>query len=145
MTNRSKKGNQPHLHTGASLWLTLVYGLFTLLYTVYIADHPVSFGHMKGDNWWYFLQFLLIDGYFFFILQRLVLKTGNWGILLLMPPVILIAMIIAGYLLVFVLRFGGGTLLDHDKADMILGCLLFLGFSYYTLGWVVMGKKSGRR
>src|ERR1700754_2621308 len=97
--------------------LTLLYCVFTLLYTFYIAGHAGLFYHLK---------FLLIDGYVFFILQGLILRSKNWGILLLLPLALLAVTIIVGYLMVWILAWGGGTLLKKDEADMILAALLWL-------------------
>jgi hypothetical protein len=49
-----------------------------------------------------------------------------------------------GYLLLFILRWGGGTLLDADSADMILLSLLVIGGSVYSLRWI-KGKKLARK
>lgn len=124
-----------------SLLLTILYCLFTLLYTIYIGNHPGVFGGHKGDSWWYYLKFLLIGNYFFFILQGLILGSKNWGILLLLPFVLLIGTIIAGFIMVGIIRLGGGDLLDNDKADRILAALIFLVGSYFALRLI---KPRGR-
>ena len=130
---------------GASLWLTLIYGLFTLLYTVYISMHIHPASRALPGDWWYYLKFLLIDAVSFFILQGLLLKSKNWGILLLLPLCILAATIIVGYIFVWILRWGGGDLLDRDRADMIFACLLFLSFSYFSLRFIDPKGKGRRR
>jgi len=116
--------------------LTLVYCLFILLYTLYISEYK---------HWWYYLKFLLFCGYLFFVLQGLLLRSRNWGIVLLLPVAILLASVLAGYLLLFILRLGGGTLLDKDRPDMILLALLFIVFSFLSLGFIgKKGRKSKR-
>lgn len=138
MTNRSKPGN---FSSDTSGRLTAIYCLFTLLYTVFITHHTGSFGPGKGSNWWYYLKFLAIGSYCFFILQGFIQRAENWGVLLLLPAGILIATIITGYIMVWIIRLGGGDLLDHDRADMILAALIFLGLSVYALRWIHAGKK----
>ena len=124
-------------------FITLVYSLFTILYTVYIASHPERMG--KGHAWLYFLEFLVAGGYVFFILQGLSYRSKNWGILLLLPVVLLAATIIIGFALVGLLRIGGGTLLDQDKADMILAAILFLTLSIYAQKWIRPRKSSRKK
>jgi hypothetical protein len=116
--------------------LTIVYSLLVVLYTLYLTQlrHP----------WRYYLEFMLISGYCFFVLQGILLRSGNWGILLLLPLAVLLAAVAAGYLLLFILRWGGGTLLDADSADLILLSLLILGGSVYSLRWI-KGKKVARK
>lgn len=128
-----------------SLPLTIVYSLFTLLYTIYIGNHPGVFGNQKGTSWWYYLKFLLIGNYFFFILQGLILRSKNWGILLLLPIGLLAATISAGYSMVGIIRLGGGDLLDDDKADRILAALIFLTGSYFALRLIKPGKGGKKR
>jgi hypothetical protein len=111
--------------------LTLVYSLFVLLYTIYISQYK---------HWWYYLKFLLFSGFLFFILQGLLLRSKNWGIVLLLPAAVLLASVLAGYLLLFILRLGGGTLLDKDRPDMILLALLFLTLSFLSLRFISTGK-----
>ena len=125
--------------------LTLVYCLFTLLYTLYIAGHPGNFGAEKGNKFIYQAKFLLISGYLFFILQGLILRSKNWGILLLLPLCVLIATIVISFLMVGILRLGGGTLLDNDYADMILLSLCWLAGSIYALKFISTGKKAGKQ
>lgn len=122
--------------------LTLLYCLFTLLYTFYITGHPTNFGSSKGDALFYHIKFLFIDGYVFFILQGLILGSKNWGIVLLLPLGILIVTVMAAFLMVWILAWGGGTLLKNDEADMILVALIWLVVSYYSLRWIRAGKKS---
>ncbi|MHA4806726.1 hypothetical protein ACX0G9_01400 [Flavitalea flava] len=128
-----------------SLLLMIVYGLFTLLYSIYIGNHPVVFGNQKGTSWWYYLKFLLIGNYFFFILQGIILRSKNWGILLLLPIGLLAATIIAGYIMVGIIRMGGGDLLDKDIADRILAALIFLTGSYFALRLIKPGRRGRRR
>jgi hypothetical protein len=116
--------------------LTIVYSLLVLLYTIYLSQ----FRH----HWWYYLAFMVISGYCYFVVQGLLLRSRNWGVLLLLPPAVLGTAIAAGYLLVFILRLGGGTLLDADRADMILLSLLVIGGSIYSLKWL-MGRKGARK
>jgi hypothetical protein len=139
MTKSSKSGN--NLSSGTPGRLTAIYCLFTLLYTVYITHHIGSFGPGKGSSWWYYLKFLVIGSYCFFILQGLIQRAKNWGVLLLLPAGILIATIVIGYILVWIIRLGGGDLLDHDRADMILAALIFLALSLFALRWIHAGKK----
>jgi hypothetical protein len=134
MANRSKSGN--NLNTDALSQLTAIYCLFTLLYTVYLTHHQGDFGPGKGSRWWYYLKFLTIGSYCFFILRGLIQRTKNRGLLLLLPIGILIATIVTGYIMVWIIRLGGGDLLDHDKADMILAALIFLAFSLLAMKWV---------
>lgn len=129
---------------GPSLYVTIIFCLFTVLYTIYIACHA-GFGLRKGGSWWYYLKFLLVDGYLFFILQGVIKKSKNWGILLLLPVAILLATIITGYIMVWIIRWGGGDLLNYDRADLILATLLFLTFSLYALRVINPGKKRGRQ
>jgi len=116
--------------------LTIVYSLLVVLYTLYLTRlrHP----------WRYYLEFMLISGYCFFVLQGILLRSGNWGILLLLPLAVSLAAVTAGYLLLFILRWGGGTLLDADSADLILLSLLIIGGSVYSLRWI-KGKKVARK
>lgn len=116
--------------------LTLLYCLFTLLYALYIAGHPHGFGPHKSDSFFYEMKFLLVDSYIFFILQGLIFRSKNWGILLLLPLGILIVTITGVFLMVGILRLGGGTLLDNDYADMILVALIWLGLSAYALKFI---------
>jgi len=125
--------------------LTLLYCLFTLLYALYIAGHPHGFGPHKSDNFFYGIKFLLIDGYLFFILQGLILHSKNWGILLLLPLCILVVTIIGGFLMVGILRLGGGTLLDNDYADMVLIAFTWLALSAYALKFISTGKKGRKK
>jgi len=115
--------------------LTIVYCLFILLYTFYISQYR---------HWWYYLKFLLISGFLFFILQGLLLRSKNWGIVLLLPLATLLTSVLTGYLLLFILRFGGGTLLDADKPDMILLSLLFIALSFFSLRFI-SSRKAKRK
>lgn len=114
--------------------LTIVYSLFILLYTLYISQYK---------HWWYYLKLLLISGYLFFIFQGLLLRSKNWGIVLLLPAAILLVAVLTGYLLLFILRLGGGTLLDRDRPDMILLGVLFITLSFLSLRFITGG--GGRR
>ncbi len=137
-----------------SFWLMILYFLFTFLYTLYIiSHHPAEnslhrSGHAinswayKRDNWAYYLKFLLISGYLFFILQGLALRSKSWGILLLLPLALLAATILAGFLIVWILRLGGGTLLDRDDTDMVLTTGLLLIGTYFSLRLI---RPGGRR
>jgi hypothetical protein len=75
-------------------------------------------------------------------LQGLVLRSKNWGLLLLLPPAILAAAVVAGYLLVGLIRLGGGDLLNRDSADMVLAALLMLVGTYFSLRLI---RPGGRR
>jgi hypothetical protein len=114
--------------------LTIVYCLFVVLYTFYISQY--------SHRGWYYLEFLLFSGYTFFIFQGLLLRSKNWGILLLLPLAVMITAIALGYLLLFLLRLGGGTLLDTDRADMILLALLFVMLSFFSLRYISSGKRK---
>ena len=114
--------------------LTIVYSLFILLYTLYISQYK---------HWWYYLKLLLISGYLFFIFQGLLLRSKNWGIVLLLPAAILLVAVLAGYLLLFILRLGGGTLLDKDRPDMILLGSLFITLSFLSLRFIT--RRGARR
>ena len=116
--------------------LTIVYCLFMLLYTIYIS--PQKHG-------WYYLKFLLISGYLYFIFQGMILRSRNWGILLLLPPAILLTAVVTGYILLFVLRLGGGTLLDADKPDMILLSIIFIVLSIFSLRYISNKKTSKKK
>ena len=116
--------------------LTLVYCLFIVLYTIYISQYK---------HWWYYLKFLLFCGYLFFIIQGLLLRSKNWGIVLLLPAAVLLASVLTGYLLLFILRLGGGTLLDKDRPDMMLLALLFISFSFLSLGFIGKKGRKGKR
>ena len=122
--------------------LILLYCIFVLMFTVYGIGH-FRFGQHKGIDWWFFIRFLLISGYVFYILQGLILKSTNWGILLLIPLAILLAATIAFYALVGVIRWGGGDLLDKDGPDMILGSSLYLTGAVYALRFIK--KRKTRR
>jgi hypothetical protein len=111
--------------------LTIVYSLFILLYTLYISQYK---------HWWYYLKLLLISGYLFFVFQGLLLRSKNWGIVLLLPAAILLVAVLAGYLLLYILRLGGGTLLDKDRPDMILLALLVIILSFSSLRFISDGK-----
>jgi len=124
---------------------TLVYSVFTLLYTVYIIRHFGHFGKARGPAWFYFLEFLTIGGYLFFIVQGLLLRSKNWGLLLLLPVAVLAVTIVVGFILVGLIRLGGGTLLDRDDTDMILASLLFLALSIYTQKWIRPGKGQRKK
>lgn len=130
-----------------SFLISLVYGLFTVLYTAYIIKHPgvTRNGHFDlliFTRWAYFLEFMVVGNYVYFILQGLVLRSKNWGLLLLLPLGLFAATIIAGYFLVGLIRLGGGDLLDKDGADMILVTLLLLVGTYFSLRLV---RPRGRR
>lgn len=120
--------------------LTIVYALFTMLYTVYIGEHGASFGSRKGDDWWYFFKFLFFGGYLFFIFQGILLHSKNWGVLLLLPLVIMPMAVLAGVLLLLLLRWGGGTLFDRDEAGMIALSLIFIIMSFLALRFISGGK-----
>ena len=129
-----------------SALITLVYGLFTLLYTGYIVTHR---GVIRGvydivtyPRWSYFLGFILIGNYLYFILQGLLLRSRNWGVLLLLPLALFVATFLVGYALVGLIRLGGGNLLDGDGPDMFLTAGLFLVGSYFSLRLIDPG---GRR
>jgi len=119
--------------------LLLVYSLLVVLYTLYLTQlrHP----------WRYYLEFMLISGYCFFVLQGILLRSRNWGVLLLLPLAVSLAAVAAGYLLLFILRLGGGTLLDADNADMILLSVFIILGSAYSLRWIKggRGKKPARK
>ena len=125
-------------------FITLVYSLFTILYTLYINHHFSRLHTGKGGAWLYFFQFLLIGGYAYFILQGIGYRSKNWGILLLLPIAILVATLIIGFALVGLIRIGGGDLLDRDNADRILATLLFLGFGIYAQKWIRSRKASSK-
>jgi len=116
--------------------LTIVYCLFMLLYTIYISPQK---------NWWYYLKFLLISGYLYFIFQGMILRSKNWGILLLLPPAILLTAVLTGYIILFILRLGGGTLLDADRPDMILLSLIFPALSLFSLRYISTKKAPGKK
>lgn len=124
---------------------SLVYSVFTLLYTIYIIRHFGHFGKARGPAWFYFLGFLMIVGYLFFVIQGLLLRSRNWGLLLLLPVAVLAVTVVSGYILVGLIRLGGGTLLDRDDADMILASLLFLALSVYTQKWIRPGKGQRKK
>ena len=113
--------------------ITLVYGLFVLLYAIFIAGHPGHFGHRKGAHWGYFLGFLGIATLVFFVVQGLALRTKRWAWVFLLPLLLLAAAILAGYLFVGLLRLGGGDLLDRDMPDMLLVTGLLLVGSIFSL------------
>jgi len=119
--------------------LIIVYSLLVVLYTLYLTQ--------LRRPWRYYLEFMLISGYCFFIVQGLLLRSKNWGILLLLPLAVSVAAVITGYLLLFILRLGGGTLLDADRPDMILLSLLVILGNAYSLQWIkgVRGKKGARK
>jgi uncharacterized membrane protein len=125
--------------------ITLVYSLFTLLYTVYIVRHSGHSGKAAGQAWRYFLGFLTIGGYLFFIFLGLLYRPKNWGLLLLLPLAVLVAAILIGFILVGLLRIGGGDLLDRDEADMILAAVLFLTGSIYARKWIRPGKATRKK
>lgn len=120
--------------------LILIYGVFVLLFTCYMVQH-FRFGVHRGGDWWYFIRFLLISGYFFYIFQGLILRSKNWGILLSMPLAVMLAAVIVFYLLVGIIRWGGGDLLDKDGPDLFLGSLLFLAGTIYGLRFIRRGRK----
>lgn len=123
-----------------AFFITLVYCLFTVLYTVYIIRHFQHFPAGKTRAWLYFLEFLLFGGYAYYILQGFCYRSKNWGIVLLLPIALLLATIIVGFLFVGLLRIGGGTLLDSDSADMVFASLLFLSGGLYARRWIRPGK-----
>ena len=118
--------------------LSILYSLFVLLYTFYIAGHRASFGATKGSDIWYYLKFLLIASYLFFIFQGLILRSRNWGILLLLPLAVLVTTIIIVMALVTLLHLGGGggTLLNSDRADMILATFVSLACTVFALRYI---------
>ncbi|MDO6430494.1 hypothetical protein Q4E93_07850 [Flavitalea sp. BT771] len=116
--------------------LTIVYCLFVLLYTLYIS--PRKHG-------WYYLKFLLISGYLYFILQGILFRSRNWGVLLLLPPANLLTAVLMGYILLFILRLGGGTLLDADRPDMIVLSLIYLTLSFFSLRFISTKKAAKRK
>ena len=125
-----------------SALISIVYGLFFSLYSWYIAMNPSNFGHYKGDNWSYFFKFLLISTYCFFILQGILLKSKNWGVLLLLPLCLLAATILVGLIVIWLVTWGGGNLFDPDRNDMVLGALLMLIGTYFSLRLI---RPGGRR
>ena len=132
-----------------SFLLTLVYGVFILLYTGYIVTHR---GVIRGvddivtyPRWSYFLWFILIGNYLYFILQGLLLRSRNWGILFLLPLALFVATFLVGYALVGLIRLGGGNLLDGDGPDMFLTAGLFLAGSYFSLRLIRPGGRKINR
>jgi hypothetical protein len=132
-----------------SFLITLVYSLFSILYTGYIITHP---GIIRGADdvvvyprWGYLLGFLFIGNYLYFILQGLVLRSKNWGILLLLPPGLFVANFITGYLLVGLVRLGGGKLLDEDGPDMVLTTGMLLIGTYFCLRFIRPGRRRINR
>jgi hypothetical protein len=128
--------------------ITLVYSLFTILYTLYIAHHdagtikaastPGKAAHAadKGSAWFYFIEFLLVDVYIYYILQGLVRRSKNWDVVLLLPLAIWVATISFGFLVVAVFRIGGFNNKDRYNIDRILLSLVFLSFSLYAEKWI---------
>jgi len=116
--------------------LTIVYALFSLLYTIYLSQYKLG---------WFYLKFLLISGFLYFILQGVLLRSKNWGVVLLLPLATLLAAVLIGYLLLFILRLGGGTLLDRNGPDMILLTVLVIALSFYSLRFIEIGKGKGRK
>ena len=104
-----------------SFLITLVYSLFTILYTGYIITHR---GIIRGvydvvtyPQWGYLLGVLFVTNYLYFILQGLVLRSKNWGVLLLIPPALFVANFIVGYLLVGLVRpFSKATMTFFDTS-----------------------------
>jgi hypothetical protein len=135
------------LKWGPSFLITLVYNLFTILYTGYIIAHP---GIMHGNRevviyprWGYFLGFLLVGNYLYLILQGLVLRSKNWGVLLLLPLGLFAATFIVGYSLVGLARLvGGRKLLDKDGVDMALTTGLLLIGAYFSLRLIRPGGRK---
>jgi hypothetical protein len=119
----------------------ILYFLFIFLYTLYIISHHAA-GH---SAWAYYFKFLLVSGYLFFILQGLVLRSKNWGILLLLPLALLAVTVIVGFVIVWILRLGGGTLLDRDDTDMILATFCWVIGSFYALKLIKTGKNGRKR
>jgi len=115
--------------------ITLVYSLFTILYTLYIARH-LHYGTNKGAAWFYFIEFLLFDVYIYFILQGLVHRSKNWDVVLLLPLAIWAATISLGFLMVALFRVGGFNNKDKYNIDMALLSLVFLSFSLYAQKWI---------
>src|SRR3954462_6953160 len=100
--------------------MSLVYALFTMLYTVYIYQHYTSIGHRKGDSWWYYLKFLVVDGYLFFIFQYALLRRGDKLLVVLLPVITLVCAVLISLLVTFIIAWGGGDLFKNDASDMIL-------------------------
>src|SRR5258708_14165809 len=123
-----------------SRMLTLLYCLFTLLYTLYIAGHPHRFGPHKGDHLFYCVKFLLVDGYLFFIGQGLIFRSKNWGILLLLPLLMMVLTIIGGVLMVWIVSLGGGNVLDIYYPDLILIPLILSAFIIFALNFITTVK-----
>ena len=115
--------------------ITLVYSLFTILYTLYIARH-LHDGSNKGAPWFYFMGFLLFDVYIYFILQGLVRRSKNWDVVLLLPLAIWAATIGLGFLVFELFRIGGFNNKDKYNIDMVLLSLVFLSFSLYAQKWI---------
>lgn len=126
-----------------SFLITLIYSLFISLFTIYILSQRTH----KSSHWGSYLEVQLAGNYAWFISQGFILRSKNWGLLLLLPLAILALSILIGYLFVGLLRLGGGggTLLDHDNTDMILMTLLILTGSYFCLRFIRPKKTQSRQ
>lgn len=116
--------------------LNLVYVLFTMLYTIYICQHYTGIGNKKGDSWWYYLKFLVIDGYLFFIFQYALLRRGDKLLVGLLPVITLVCAVLISVLTVAVIGWGGGDLFRNDTSDMILLSTVYVGASIFSLKYL---------
>lgn len=116
--------------------LSLVYVLFTMLYTIYIDQHYTGIGHKKGDSWWYYLKFLVIDGYLFFIFQYALLRRGDKLLVGLLPVITLVCAVLISLLAVAIIGWGGGDLFRNDTSDMILLSTVYVGASIFSLKYL---------
>jgi len=116
--------------------LSLVYVLFTMLYTIYIFQHYTGIHNKKGDAWWYYLKFLLIDGYLFFIFQYALLRRGDKLLVALLPVITLVCAVLISLLVIAIIGWGGGDLFRNDASDMILLSTVYVGVSIFSIKYL---------
>ncbi len=116
--------------------LSLVYVLFTMLYTIYIFQHYTGIRNKKGDSWWYYLKFLVIDGYLFFIFQYALLRRGDKLLVALLPVITLVCAVLISLLVIAIIGWGGGDLFRNDASDMILLSTVYVGASIFSIKYL---------
>lgn len=121
-----------------SLLITIVYSFFMILYTWYVSTHLASFGNNKEAYLFYYLGLLAVGSFVFFILQGLASRSGNWGMLLLLPLGVLVAAVLTGWLIVLIFR------IHSDPAGMMVVTLIALIMSWFALRFIGKGMGKGK-
>jgi NADH:ubiquinone oxidoreductase subunit K len=97
----------------------------------------------KGADWFYLIEFFLLAGYIYFVLQGWALRSKNWGVVLLLPLAIWVVTISVGFGVVAIFRVSGFNERDKYNIDMAVIGAVFLGCSLYARKWI--RPRKGKR